>query len=80
MTYGCGASDCVSCYPFTYRCAVCRVDFPEPVPNGASDPTCQNCEWDGESYNPLAKDADGFCLECGEPHEAESCPIYVNAR
>lgn len=81
MTYGCGNSACKACYPFTYRCEACRTDYPEPVPNGEPEPVCANCGYDGvnpDTIDTQAKDADGFCMACGEPHEAESCPIYVN--
>jgi hypothetical protein len=81
MSYGCGASDCKACYPFTYRCAACNTDFPEPVPNGASDPVCRNCGYDGvdpDTIDSQAKNTDGYCLSCGDPHEAVECPIYMN--
>jgi hypothetical protein len=83
MTYGCGSDACASCYPFQYRCANCNVDFPEPVPHGTPLPTCTRCGYDGinpDTIDPYVKDADGFCMACGEPHEAEACPIYVNGR
>lgn len=81
MSYGCGASDCKACYPFQYRCEVCSVDFPEPIPNGQPLPTCTRCGYDGvepDTIDRQAKDADGFCLECGEPHAGDSCPIWTN--
>ena len=81
MTYGCGAETCKACYPFTYRCAACMTDFPEPVANGDPDPVCSNCGYDGvdpDTVDRQAKDADGYCLECREPHESESCPIWAN--
>lgn len=46
MSYGCGASSCKTCYPFTYRCEVCATDFPEPVPNGQPVPVCTHCGFD----------------------------------
>lgn len=55
MSYGCGADDCKSCYPFIYRCAFCLTDFPEPVPNGEPEPVCGHCGYDG--VNPDTADS-----------------------
>ena len=48
--YGCGAKNCVECYPFTYMCAApgCWHLFDVPVPNGEIE-TCNHC---GFSYDP----------------------------
>lgn len=42
--YGCGANDCLSCYPIQYRCEWCGEDFPEPIRNGESF-ICDACNW-----------------------------------
>jgi hypothetical protein len=42
MTYGCGAWDCKTCYPYVYRCE-CGADYPQPVLNGEPLPECQEC-------------------------------------
>lgn len=31
------------------------------------------------NYEPPTRDADGYCLDCGEPHEGDACPIWTNA-
>jgi len=35
--YGCGADDCIECYPLVYQCE-CGYEFDPPVPNGGPEP------------------------------------------
>ena len=41
-SFGCGSYNCVTCYPFTYRCEHGEDDA-TPIPNGAELPECE-CE------------------------------------
>ena len=47
--FGCGAINCSSCYPFTYRCPDGH-DYLTPVPNGEPEPDCphEDCEFTAE--------------------------------
>lgn len=40
--YGCGSHTCYDCYPYTYRCYDCEVDFSEPIEN-PNEYECENC-------------------------------------
>ncbi len=44
--YGCGADDCLSCYPIIYGCWACDNTFSEPIRNGEcyNCPDCDYCE------------------------------------
>lgn len=50
--YGCGASTCTGCYPYTYGCANCDEAFDIPVPNGEIQ-TCEKC---GFSFDPATNE------------------------
>ena len=41
-TYGCGASNCVRCYPIQYACDWCDTEWDNPIANG-EDYTCPEC-------------------------------------
>ena len=41
--FGCGAYECVSCYPFTYQCEH-FIDYIKPIPNGEELPECDHDE------------------------------------
>ena len=43
-TYGCGAEDCVACYPIQYSCELCDYAWDMPIANGEVF-TCPNCEY-----------------------------------
>ena len=45
MSYGCGASGCLTCYPFWYSCEACGTGFAELVANG-SVVVCTVCGYD----------------------------------
>lgn len=40
--YGCGSHTCYDCYPYTYGCDFCGVDFIEPIEN-PSEHECESC-------------------------------------
>lgn len=40
--YGCGAWDCVACYPLQYRCDWCGEDYASPILNGQRG-ECEAC-------------------------------------
>ena len=43
-SYGCGADDCLSCYPIQYACADCDVRWNNPIANNETY-QCPNCDW-----------------------------------
>jgi hypothetical protein len=49
-SFGCGSHNCVTCYPFTYRCE-CGADYPQPIPNGQPMPVCDACGIDIEELS-----------------------------
>lgn len=82
-SYGCGNEKCLACHPYHHACGNCGTRFQIPVPNDDQPHPCKNCGYDQQdpdTIDPYAKDADGFCMACGEPHESESCPIYTNGK
>jgi hypothetical protein len=44
-SYGCGANECMACYPLEYACEYCAVDFDIPIRNGEAY-VCEACGWD----------------------------------
>lgn len=42
--YGCGADDCVACYPIQYGCEFCDTRWEQPIANGEVF-KCPECEW-----------------------------------
>ena len=53
--FGCGSWNCVTCYPFTYRCPDGH-DYLTPVPNGEPYPDCPlyeggDCDYSAELMN-----------------------------
>jgi Zn-finger protein len=44
MTYGCGADECLTCYPYQYACADCGARWEKPINNGEVY-TCTDCEY-----------------------------------
>lgn len=45
--YGCGAWDCLSCYPIQYACDECGIEFSAPVFRTDLDCVyvCKDCDW-----------------------------------
>jgi hypothetical protein len=43
-SYGCGASECVSCYPLQYACEWCNEMFAQPIALGEVF-ICPMCDW-----------------------------------
>lgn len=44
-SYGCGANECMACYPLEYACEYCAVAFDIPIHNGEAY-QCEACGWD----------------------------------
>ena len=49
-TYGCGAHDCVRCYPIQYSCEWCETVWESPIANG-EEYTCPECSHPVSYFN-----------------------------
>jgi len=43
--YGCGAYNCLKCYPYQYSCDWCSEVFPKRIPNGSAY-QCAECDYE----------------------------------
>lgn len=43
-SYGCGACDCLDCYPIQYACSCCDELFANPIANNETY-SCPLCGW-----------------------------------